>query len=338
MTQRQRSSTRIRPRARTPRRGTGLGLTLAALVLVGALFSCTFDQWAASRVHRTEALAEYDGRPPPSAGTDWLIVGTDSRAGLSPEERRRLRTGHAAGARTDTIMLLHLGASRTEVISIPRDSYIAVPSFADSRGVIHRAGRNKINVAYGRGGPPLLTRALERATGLRLDHYAEVDFSGFVRLVDSLGGVRMCLDRPVVDRRSGADLRSGCQMLHGSEALAFVRARYVDPEGDLGRVRRQQRLLAGLADRAAEPGVLLNPTRLAPLLEATTVDGSADPPALAELAVGLARAAARGGRVRTVPVADPGFDTGSVGEVVLWDVPRAAAMFRALREDRPLPE
>ncbi|GGO88329.1 putative transcriptional regulator [Wenjunlia tyrosinilytica] len=296
--------------------------------------------WADGRLHRVPALAEYAGRPPSGAGVNWLIVGSDSRTDLSAEQRRRLHVGHAAdGGRTDTIMLLHDGDSGPELVSLPRDSYVRIPAFTDRTGRRHPVQYNKANAAFALGGPLLLTRTVEEATGLRLHHYAEIDFSGFVSVVDAVGGVRTCLSEAIHDSRSGARLAKGCRTLDGGQALAFVRARYFDPEGDLGRVGRQRRLLSGLADTAAQPSLVFNPFLLYPLvgsvLEAATVDEGSGAMDVSRLVLGLRGAV--GGGARTVPVGNAAATAAGVGDVVLWDRARAEALFDAMRGDRRLP-
>ncbi len=209
-----------------------------------------------SRLHRVDALAAYAGRPANTPGTTWLIVGTDSRDGLSQAEKDKLATGDADGARTDTIMLAHLPRSgKPMLISIPRDLYVPIPGM----------GSHKINSAFNDGGPQLLVQTVESLTGMRIDHYAEIGFGGFDQLVDAVGGVTMCLDRPLNDPKAGLKLPAGCQQLTGAQALGLVRTRAF-PNADLERVVNQRKFLAALTARASSPAVLLNPFRLLPFL------------------------------------------------------------------------
>ena len=120
-------------------------------------------------------------------------------------------------------------------------------------------GRNKLNAAYAFGGPPLLVRTVETVTGLRIDHYAEVGFGGFVGMTDAVGGVQLCPKRNINDHKSGLHVKKGCQEMDGATALAYVRARYFDPQGDLGRVKRQQEFLGAVFDEAVEPGDAAQP-------------------------------------------------------------------------------
>jgi LCP family protein required for cell wall assembly len=186
--------------------------------------------WADSRLDSTLDLTALPGRPAPGKGTNYLIVGSDSRAGLTAKQAEDLHTGSgidAEGRRTDSMMVLHTGAHGTTITSLPRDSWVVIPAYVDPRtGIHHRPARNKLNAAFSLGGPKLLVRTIESNTGLRLDHYTEIGFAGFVGIVDAVGGVRMCVNRHVTDEKSGLDLTRGCHTLSGRQALAFVRQRH----------------------------------------------------------------------------------------------------------------
>ena len=200
-------------------------------------------------------MTDYPNRPAPGRGTNWLLVGSDSREGLSAGQQQDLATGGDVGSsRTDTILLIHipgLGSSTpTTMVSIPRDSYVPIPDH----------GEDKINSAFAMGGAPLLTQTVEQATGLRLDHYAEIGFSGFAVLVDALGGVTVCPTTPINDPLAGIDLPAGCQELNGRNALGYVRTRDT-PRADLDRMVNQRQFISALLHRAASPSVWLNPWR-----------------------------------------------------------------------------
>ncbi len=293
----------------------GYPLLLAGLVLVG--------------LDRVVALPTGD-RPADTPGRTWLVVGSDSREGLSDEEREELSTGGGTSRLTDTILLVTTAPDgRATLISIPRDSYVDIPGY----------GFNKINAAYAFGGPRLLSRTVEQATGVRLDGYVEVGFDGFYRVVQAVGGVRVCPPDPISDERAGIDLPAGCQVLGGADALGYVRARYSDPRGDLGRVERQREFVAALADQATSPAVLLNPFRSVPLAlavgEALTVNRTMGPFDLAAFSLATLRATGSGGQMLTVPVG--GDATTDVGSVVLWDEQQAAALWQALQDGTPIP-
>ncbi len=220
-----------------------------------------------TKLHRVDALADYPGRVADTPGTNWLIVGTDSRADLTQADRDKLATGDADGARTDTIMLAHLPTTgKAVLVSIPRDLYVPIPGM----------GSHKINSAFNNGGPNLLVQTVEGFTGVHIDHYAEIGFGGFDSLVDSVGGVEMCLDRPLRDPKAGLRLKAGCQKLDGAQALGLVRTRAF-PNADLERVVNQRKFLSALMSRATSPSVLLNPFRLFPF-----VGGAVDAVTVAE--------------------------------------------------------
>jgi len=219
-----------------------------------------------SKLHRVDALSSYAGRVADTPGTNWLIVGTDSRAGLTDQQKENLATGDADGARTDTIMMAHLPPSgKPMLISIPRDLYVPIPGM----------GSHKINAAFNNGGAKLLVQTVEEFSGVRIDHYVEIGFGGFDQLVEAVGGVEMCLDKPLRDPKAGLKLKAGCQTLNGAQALGLVRTRAF-PNADLERVVNQRKFLAALMSRATSPAVLLNPFRVFPFVsgavDAVTVD------------------------------------------------------------------
>jgi LCP family protein required for cell wall assembly len=317
-------------------------VTRLAILLVVALVASAAGTyvWADTKLDQEVDLGALPDRPQEGKGTNYLIVGSDSRAGLSEQARKSLRTGSAEGRRTDSMILLHTGANGTTMMSLPRDSWVTLPPYIrPDTGKNFSAEPNKLNAAFSLGGPDLLVRAVERNTGLHIDHYAEIGFAGFVGVVDAVGGVDMCLERAVKDEKSGADLRQGCQTLDGSEALAFVRQRKQEAEGDLGRTRNQQKFLTALAKKAVTPGTLLNPTRSFPTLGAgldtLVVDKDTGLRDLMSLFQAMQSVSAGNGRQINVPVSDPGFAT-SKGSAVKWDDRRARQLFAELRDDRPV--
>ncbi len=314
------------PPTRAPRRRGRLArrlVLLVVLLLVAYPLVLLGVGWTA--LNRTAALGSATVSTP---GRTYLVVGSDSRAGLTAAQRKALRTGSTAGQRTDTILLLHVpsGGGPTVLMSVPRDSYVAIPGH----------GENKINAAFSIGGPALLARTLEQATGIGVDNYVEIGFGGFASMVDAVGGVRICPRTAIEDRRAGLDIAKGCQEADGAVALGYARARYFDPRGDLGRVERQRELLAAIVAKAGSPTTLVNPFRTVPLARsgagALTVDGATGPLALTRFLLGMRAGAGGGGISLTVPVSGTAR-RGSAGSVVLWDGQQAAAVFTALRED-----
>lgn len=243
-------------------------ITLVTLLLVTSV--ATYF-WADSKLNREVDLSKVIERPEAGEGTNYLIVGSDSRAGMSAEEKKKLHTGSAEGKRTDSMMILHTGSGAPTLISLPRDSNVTIPSFkgSDSGKLYQGTGRQvKLNAAYAEDGPELLVRTVEANTGLHIDHYVEIGFAGFANIVDSVGGVEIDIPQDIKDSKSGADFKKGTQTLNGEEALAFVRTRYALAGSDLDRTKNQQKFLSALANQVATPGTILNPFKLYPTMGA----------------------------------------------------------------------
>jgi LCP family protein required for cell wall assembly len=300
---------------------------LVVLLIIAGVLGGTL--WTESALHRETVLTDYPGRPAAGRGTTWLLVGSDSRQGLTVEQQQALATGGDTGnGRTDTILLVHVPAlgSRTPatMVSIPRDSYVPIPGY----------GRDKINAAFAIGGAPLLAQTVEQATGLRLDHYAGVGFGGFAALVDALGGVTVCLAAPMNDPLSGIDLPTGCQKLGGSDALGFVRSRDT-PRADLDRMVNQRLFMAAVLHRAASPAVWLNPRRWYSVahaaVSALTVNRGDHAWDIARLGWALHGSTT----ALTVPIGE--FTGSDVGAVAVWDHGKATRLFEALAADQPVP-
>lgn len=248
-------------------------IKVGSLVLVSALVVTTVSTyfWADSKVRREVDLSKVIERPKEGDCTTYLIVGSDSREGMSAEEKKKLHTGSAEGKRTDSMMILAKCSSGNTMISLPRDSDVEIPSFVGSQSgkkFPAQGRRVKLNAAYAEDGPELLVRTVEHNTGLRIDHYAEIGFAGFANIVDALGGVELDIEEGFKDEKSGADFKAGRQTLNGEQSLAFVRTRYAFAESDLQRTKNQQKFLSALASQAATPSTVLNPFDLYPLLGA----------------------------------------------------------------------
>ncbi|WP_411106918.1 LCP family protein [Streptomyces sp. cmx-4-9] len=248
-------------------------IKVGSIVLVSALVVTTVATyfWADSEVRREVDLSKVVERPKEGDCTTYLIVGSDSREGMSDEEKKKLHTGSAEGKRTDSMMILAKCSSGNTMISLPRDSDVEIPSFVGSqtgKKFPAQGRRVKLNAAYAEDGPELLVRTVEHNTGLRIDHYAEIGFAGFANIVDALGGVELDIEQGFKDEKSGADFKAGKQTLNGEQSLAFVRTRYAFAESDLQRTKNQQKFLSALAGQAATPSTVLNPFALYPMLGA----------------------------------------------------------------------
>ncbi|SEO60340.1 LCP family protein [Actinacidiphila rubida] len=324
-----------RPRWSTRKK---IGYTALGLVVVLLVVSVSTYFWADSKVRREVDLSKVEDRPAPGKGTNYLIVGSDSREGLTAQDEKNLHTGAASGQRTDSMMILHTGSNGNTMMSLPRDSYVTIPAFTGQQsGKRYGASTHKLNRAYADGGPELLTRTVEYNTGIHIDHYAEIGFSGFVNLVNALGGVNMCLDKAVHDKASGADFKAGCQKLNGQQSLAFVRQRHQEADQDLGRMRNQQKFLSTLAHQAASPSTVLNPFKLYPVigsgLDTLIVDKKMSLWDLTSMFWAMKGVTGGGGHSITVPIANSNYMTPNDGDAVKWDMTKAKQLFGELRND-----
>ncbi len=293
-------------------------------------------------IDRVDPFKDMKNRPAAGHGMNVLLVGTDGRDKITPRERRAYRLGGAPCHCTDTVMIVHLSADRrrASVVSLPRDSYAVLPAHRDP-GTDQRlpAHAVKLNAAYAEGGPQLTVRTVEHMTHIKIDHYAEVDFTAFMKTVDVLGGVEICTSEHLKDSYTGLDLTAGRHRLGGGQALQYVRSRHIDSAADLGRMERQQRFLASLISRAASSGVLLNPVKFGTLTHTVLGSVRADSGFGASEMVALGRAmrgfSPSSSEFVTVPVRDSGRG-GGLGSTVRWDPAGARRLFAALRDDKPL--
>jgi LCP family protein required for cell wall assembly len=316
---------------RDPRRiGKIVLRSLAVLVVLVLVSGIGLYGWLSSRINGIEVFEDYEGRPPETPGQDWLLVGSDSRAGLSKAERKKLATGRAVGKRTDTMMLLHIpeDGGRPTLVSLPRDSLVPIDGH----------GRTKLNAAYSvkGGGPKLLVRTVEKVTGIRIDHYMEIGFAGFVQIVDAVGGVEICVKQNIKDPKAGLNVKKGCQEMDGATALGYVRTRATGAIPDFERTQRQRQFFSAVVKKAASPGVLFNPFKGIPLAaaatDAVTVDEGTGTFDL--LSLGLAMS---DDPVNTV-VPTASFPTINGVNYVQWDREKALKLFNALAQDKPVPK
>ncbi|MCJ1676480.1 LCP family protein [Streptomyces sp. APSN-46.1] len=285
-----------------------------------------------------QALSSADGPPGGGLGrgTNILVVGVDSRTGLSSAEKNRLHVGGKGCNCTDVMMLLHLSADqrRASVVSIPRDSYVEYAGDASPARV------GKINGAYAVGGGPLAVRTVEKATGLHIDHYLETGFTGFEQAVDNLGGATVCTDKPLKDENSGLDITAGTHHTNGNQTLRYVRARHINRPGDLGRVRRQQRVVTDLLARLTAEGALSGPVNTArtarALLKSVRTDERTGLDDLVRIGWALGRLSSDRTEFATVPISVFDHRVPGVGSTLLWHKSRSDALWKALAEDRPI--
>ncbi|MER6629665.1 LCP family protein [Streptomyces sp. NPDC000987] len=319
-----------RPRPDWRRRIKWTAVTLSVVLVVttvGTYF------WADSKLNREVDLSKVIDRPEAGQGTNYLIVGSDSRAGLTSEDKKKLHTGSAEGKRTDSMMILHVGDNGDTLISLPRDSNVTIPTFrgSESGKIKGPLGANKLNAAYAFDGPTLLVRTIEYNTGLHIDHYVEIGFAGFANIVDAVGGVTIDIDKGFKDKYSGADFQAGKQTLNGEQALAFVRTRHAFAASDLQRTKNQQKFLSALAHQVATPSTVLNPFKLYPTmgagLDSLIVDKDMGLWDLASMFWAMKGVSGGDGTSMNMPI------SGSVGGNLVWDKAKVKTLVNQLNND-----
>ncbi len=278
---------------------------LLALLALWVLYLVAVPLYAWSTVEKVDADPGGD-RPGEQPGTTYLVVGSDARAGLS-------------GQRTDTIMVLHTGSGPNLLMSVPRDSNVDVPGH----------GTDKINAAFAYGGPKLLVQTVEQNTGIRVDHYVEIGFTGLVGLVDAVGGIEICPTTAMKDELAGLDVPKGCQEADGKTALAYARSRHTSELGDIDRARHQREVVSAIGSEVVGWRTVVNPVRYwrvnTAAADSVRVDEEMGPLDAARFALAMTRVDGEGGLTCGVPIANLDVD---------WDPERAERLFTLVAEDR----
>ncbi|MFI2369000.1 LCP family protein [Streptomyces sp. NPDC018833] len=334
------SGRRRRPPATGGRLWTAAAWSAAALVLVGGsgLGHVYFTvNGNLDGVDINQALGTDRPKNIDNGSMDILVLGSDSRSGANAE----YGTDEGA-ARSDTAMVVHVhqGHKKASVVSIPRDTLIERPDCTDGKGTaVPGASRAMFNTAYEVGGPACAVKTVEAMSGIRMDHYIEVDFTGFKNLIDELGGVEITTTRPIDDSKSHLSLPPGTHTLDGEESLGLVRTRKSVGDGsDLGRIQLQQAFIKAFIDQVKDVGVFGNPKRLLDLADAgskaITPDSELDSVnELLGFARGLSSLGAEDVHMVTMPVRYDPLDPNRVVPVETG----AAQVWRALKGDRPIP-
>jgi len=298
---------------------------LSALVLLAAGSAWALTGYLNSHLVRIDAGTV---GTPSSGPLNILIAGLDERTGLTPQQQQLLHVGRSTGeTNTDTLMLVHVPADHRYVrmVSLPRDSWVEIPGH----------GMNKINAALGIGGPQLMVRTVEKVTGLTINDYVEVNFLGFVKVIDALGGVNICLPFAVDDRYSGLHMTAGPHHVDGIRALMFARDRHSFAAADLARIQDQQQLIASALSGVISSGTLAHAGRLETVLSAASaaikVDQGFNVVRLADELRGISPSQVT---FTTVPLARVNYITPNGQSAVLWDHRAASALFTALRNDQ----
>jgi LCP family protein required for cell wall assembly len=270
-----------------------------------------------------------------SGAVTVLVMGSDQRTGKGNKGY-----GTFEGARSDTTMLVHIYPDRKSavVVSIPRDTVTELPECVDPDGTLLPAVRERFNAAFDRGGPGCTVKAVEALTGVTVDHFLVLDFNGFKKTIDALGGVEVCLTRPLQDSKSGVDLPAGVTRVTGEDALAFVRVRHNIGDGsDIGRINRQQLFLSSLIQEVTSSGLFTDPVRMWRVLDASTKAIATDP-AMADTQGILALASSLSGlhpdEITFVTL--PWLPSGD-GATIVPDTDKADPIWAAMRNEKPWP-
>ncbi|MFJ4078622.1 LCP family protein [Streptomyces iakyrus] len=333
-------------RRRPPRRNKGLMITAwtaaGIVVLGGAGAGYLYFKLNGNlkSVDIDQALGTDRPKKADNGSENILVLGSDTRAGGN----KKLGGGTDDGsARSDTAMIVHVykGHKKASVVSIPRDTLIDRPACTDTKGDEYPAARGVMfNSAYSTGGAACAVKTVESITDLRMDHYLEVDFAGFQKLIDDLGGVEITTTKSIEDPDSHLNLKAGTHTLDGKQALGLVRTRHGVGDGsDLGRIQLQQAFIKALVHQIKDVGVFSNPKRLLDLAETATNTVTTDSDLgsvnkLASFASGLKGISPSNMHMVTMPVA---YDPADPNRVLLQKK-KADQIWKALQNDRPIPK
>ncbi|MGW4027901.1 LCP family protein [Streptomyces sp. NPDC004838] len=337
---------RIRDGRRGPRRSRGrraavfVAWSVAVLLLIGAS-GLGYVYFKLNGNLRGIDINAQLGNDRPSnvdnGSMDILVLGSDSRSGANAKYGR-----DEGGARSDTAMVVHVyeGHRSASVVSIPRDTLVDRPQCTDSDGKkVPGEQRAMFNTAYEVGGPACAVRTVEKMSGIRMDHYIEVDFTGFKKLIDELGGVEVTTTEPIKDRDSRLDLAPGTHTLDGEQSLGLVRTRKSVGDGsDLGRIQLQQAFVKAFIGQVKDIGILSDPTKLLGVADtatqAITPDSQLDSVAeLMSFAQSLSRLGPEDVEMVTLPVE---YDPADPNRVVPIEA-ASRQVWTALAQDLPIP-
>jgi len=299
------------------------------------------------KIARISVFSGLEDRPEKtSKALNYLLVGSDTREGLTKAELKALRVGStatAAGGRSDTMLLVHISKDRDKayLVSFPRDSLVTIPAHLSTNGKTQIPARqNKLNAAFSFGGAPLLIETIESETNLKIDHYIEVSFAGFAGIVNALGGIEVCTKVDIDDPKSHLVLSAGTHTLDGIEALKYVRTRDFDGRGDIGRMQRQQQFMSSVLNKATSTGVLLNPIKIVNFMNAAIstvkMDENLSKEDLLNLAKQMRGLSSGNVRTLTVPLSTANGRAAGVGSVVIWDEALSADLWTRIRNDAAL--
>ncbi|MEU3063106.1 LCP family protein [Streptomyces subrutilus] len=330
---------------RKPRRGKRV-LWIVLLSVAGLIVAAGGAGWwmysslngNISSVDLDQALGDDRPKKVVAGAQNVLVLGSDSRAGANAD----LDHGDVSGARSDTTMLVHIpeGRAKATAISIPRDTLVTRPACKGDDGkTVPEQKRAMFNSIYSTGGPACVVKTVESMSGVRVDHFVEVDFAGFKGLVDALGGVTVTLDKPMSGEKGGLKLDAGTHRLNGTDSLKFVRTRYGYGDGsDLGRIGLQQQFMMAMLSEVKKQDALGNPARLYKLADAgtkslTTDSDLASLTALSDFAQSMKGVDPDTMETVMLPVA---YDKVDRNRVIVAE-PQATQLWEALRADQKIP-
>ncbi len=314
-----------------------VALGLSVLVVAGVLTGYAAYREVFGKIHQVP-VTDLGKRPPKfNNSLNILVIGSDTRQGANAKFGP-----HISGQRSDTIMILHLsaGLKHAVVLSIPRDSVVPVLSCPRAPGASGQPAQpgqvEQINATFAMGGPGCLWKTIEHATHLRLDHFMELNFTGFENVINDLGGVRICLPFAINDQRSHLHLTSGSHHVWGSTALAYWRVRYIGMGSDLERIARDQYLMASVAQEMKHTNVLSDPAKVYRVVSDVAASLTTDSGMTQSTMISLARG------LRTMKLGDvhfiqvPTVTYQPNPDWVQW-APSANDLFGAIAHDQRLP-
>jgi LCP family protein required for cell wall assembly len=334
--------------ARRHRRGIVATGAMSAFVLLFSGGGWVFQDYVLGSVKRVNAFDGLKNRPDagPEGSMNILLAGVDRREGLSTQQINQLHLGKVGGQRSDTMMLIHISSKHDKitVVSLPRDSLVTIPGHRSNgsegaKGAEVGERQGKLNWAYMYGGAPLTVTTVERATGVHVDHYIEVNFLGFLKVVNALGGVTVCTEQAINDPKSGLRLPAGKSNVDGPTALAYSRARYTLTGGsDLGRIDRQQQFMSAVVHKAlSEPAKF--PAFLSASLDAMRADKGLSKNTLTALGMQMKGMSTDSIAFATVPLSNSNYLVSIGGQqqsTVLWDKASGDRLFRQIEDDKPI--
>jgi LCP family protein required for cell wall assembly len=323
---------------RASRAAAWVGVGVASLLVAALLTGYAAYREVFGKIHHVH-VTDLGKRPAKfNNSLNILVIGSDSRRG------KNAKFGpHISGQRSDTIMVLHLspGLKHAIVLSVPRDSVVPILPCARAPGAPGQSAQpgqvEQINATFALGGPACLWKTIEQTTHLRLDHFAELNFTGFEHVINDLGGVNICLPYAINDARSNLHLSRGQHHVWGAEALAYWRVRYIGLGSDLERIQRDQYLMASLAQKVKQTDLFGDPAKVykvvSDVASSLTTDSGLNQGMLISLATSLRNLKLSDVHFIQVPtVAYP-----QNKDWVQW-APQASTLFGAIAHDRKLPK